>query len=65
MVAAVVAPDSPSLGQSLNLSLRPSLSLSLGLSLSLSLGLGLACTPFDRPDLRSPSSSSVSLGAQG
>ena len=62
-VAAAVAPDSPILGPSLNLSLRPSLSLSLGLSLSLS--LGLACTPFDRPGLRSPSSSSVSLGAQG
>ena len=64
-VAAAVAPDSPSLGPSLNLSLRPSLSLSLGPCLSLSLGMGLACTPFDRPGLRSPSSSSVSLGAQG
>ena len=76
-VAAAVAPDSPSLGPSLGLSLGPSLrlSLSLGLNLSLrlrlslgltlSLSLGLACTPFDRPGLRSPSSSSVSLGAQG
>ena len=75
--AAAVAPDSPSLGPSLGLSLGPSLrlSLSLGLNLSLrlrlslgltlSLSLGLACTPFDRPGLRSPSSSSVSLEAQG
>ena len=76
-VAAAVAPDSPRLGPSLGLSLGPSLrlSLSLGLNLSLrlrlslgltlSLSLGLACTPFDRPGLRSPSSSSVSLEAQG